>query len=314
MSLSSIGLFGVVVLVSSLQGILADFALDNHVNCTLWASVHECNRNPPFMWTHCIPACVKHARNDDQRCEAWAEGGECANNPGYIQTHCPQSCGYALGWHGAARAGLGLPARALHPGNDHHEWAVSLEAGGSGIHSAAVLLVRRVRRVLSGGAFVGLAEVSPSSLLQAYGLVETLVYALRVLQLHLSSAASTGDVVGIRANVEEAVTGINDLLSFSGDELARQLPAMLRLAETAAGRVESWQEQQELGVAVDGTSEMSVEGGGAKLVRWGRRHAGPSSSSEVVPQAQILPSASVAGGVFRLADGALVPALGFATE
>jgi len=61
-------------------------------DCVRWAQEGECAQNPSFMWSDCLPACVQHAKDDDERCDIWMREGECTNNPSYIQVHCPESC------------------------------------------------------------------------------------------------------------------------------------------------------------------------------------------------------------------------------
>ena len=298
--------------VIMLQLTKAEFAFDSHINCTVWANSHQCNKNTHFMWTQCVPACVQHASDDDKRCENWAETGECTANPGFILPHCPQSCGFSLGWSIFARSQLRLPTRVLHIDNDNREWDIELSRP-RGVEEAAVMLLRRVQRVMSGGAFVGMSEhAAPSSFLHSYGVFEVLIYALRALLLHAKGGgAGTGGAGEVAASLEADVESLWPLLSFSGDILARRLPAARRIVEAAAARVDNWQQTGgvvAVSVGADGEAD-STTGVSAlsKLVQFGRARA---SERPRLP----LPTAAVGlPGSLRISSGHLMPIIGLST-
>ena len=178
---------------------------------------------------------------------------------------------------------------------------------------SAVMLLRRVQRVMSGGAFVGMSEhAAPSSFLHSYGVFEVLIYALRALLLHAKGGgAGTGGAGEVAASLEADVESLWPLLSFSGDILARRLPAARRIVEAAAARVDNWQQTGgvvAVSVGADGEAD-STTGVSAlsKLVQFGRARA---SERPRLP----LPTAAVGlPGSLRISSGHLMPIIGLST-
>jgi hypothetical protein len=86
---------------------------DDSVNCPVWASKGECQKNQGYMLVHCRKSCrqctetnkkqppVLPPRKDagedcvdanPEKCPAWASKGECQKNRGYMHVHCKKSC------------------------------------------------------------------------------------------------------------------------------------------------------------------------------------------------------------------------------
>jgi len=89
--------------------------VDNHVDCTYWAGMGECEANPGYMLENCPAACGScepvptpapmppptPCVDNHVDCAYWAGLGECEANPGYMLVNCQAACG-SCGSGGAA--------------------------------------------------------------------------------------------------------------------------------------------------------------------------------------------------------------------
>lgn len=108
--------------------------------CTHWAKVGECSKNPRYLLVHCPKSCgvcgneavmpIVEESSENEYCEAgvctriidipildqcqdgyqedphscklWADMGECDNNPNFMMTNCAKSCGLCLSSNGGS--------------------------------------------------------------------------------------------------------------------------------------------------------------------------------------------------------------------
>lgn len=236
-----------------------------HDDCLLWQEEGECVNNPNFMWSSCSSACNSHQKDDNERCEEWAAEGECAANPSYIQLHCPESCGFQLHWNPHLRSEMGYDYLAP-PDGPEGETIVSrltslVTCPVEDMMQVGDAVRHRVQAYLSGGAnlnsitMLGLSSSAPSAFLGAYGLVEAVLYSLRVYDFIISGSAHGDATEALRVASTKRLQEVQDALTASGwkaDPLFRLLPAFGSLLQQA------WRDAQ-VALGLDGTGDDAHE-------------------------------------------------------
>eukprot|EP00931_Biecheleriopsis_adriatica_P121342 TRINITY_DN96424_c0_g1_i1.p1 TRINITY_DN96424_c0_g1~~TRINITY_DN96424_c0_g1_i1.p1 ORF type:complete len:310 (+),score=38.88 TRINITY_DN96424_c0_g1_i1:83-1012(+) len=80
-----------------------DNCADTSTQCSRWASVGECEKNPKYMRASCAKSCGScppslgvtpdNCADYNGQCSHWARSGECKKNSGYMKASCAKSCG-----------------------------------------------------------------------------------------------------------------------------------------------------------------------------------------------------------------------------
>ena len=207
-----------------------------HDDCDLWASQNECVNNPNFMWSSCSSACLQQKDDNAPDCKKWAEEEfQCWENPAYIQLHCPQSCGYQLHWNPYIRNEMEFDHLAPPDGAEGEiitsRLSSLLSCPVEDMMQVGDAVRHRVHAYLSGGAnlkmTLGLASSAPTPFLGAYGLVEAVLYSLRVYNLIVSGSAHEAATEALRdasaSRLEKVLAALADS-GWKADPLFRQLP------------------------------------------------------------------------------------------
>lgn len=212
-------------------------------DCDLWLSEKQCIENPNFMWTSCSTACLR-SKDSHEKCAEWAAEGECTANPHFIQTNCPEACGHQLAWNPYLRNEMRFDA--LQPPN-----GASAEVGKSLLESllscpvvdmmqVADAMRHRVQVYLSGGAnmpSLGLSSSSPTEFLGVYGLVEAVLYGLRVYHAIITGSAHAGATQAVQAASSARIDRVLQALTqarWTADSLMRQIPQFGDMLKDAA--------------------------------------------------------------------------------
>lgn len=186
------------------------------------------------MWTHCQSSCIAHSQDDDERCKDWCDEGECEANPNYILFHCPKCCANALAWNPWARQSIGIE-----PFLDHNyiKWvAVESCSIPQDLLAAAQMMKTRLVNYIKGGASAvsGLSFDAPNQFLGIYGLVEALIYTLRlykVVSVEQLSETSQSKYDVLISDIEDNILQAH----YRSDLLTRKLPSWIQsLSEFSA--------------------------------------------------------------------------------
>mmetsp|Transcript_17905 Transcript_17905/g.33667 ORF Transcript_17905/g.33667 Transcript_17905/m.33667 type:complete len:620 (-) Transcript_17905:161-2020(-) len=242
-----------VVVLLHIVGTHASYTFED---CERWAKEGECIKNPRFIWLHCLPSCVAHAKDDNAKCSRWRDEGECSKNKAYVPLHCPRSCDYSLAWHPNYRSAINVDDRSFQqPTPPDHTPSVAVEYIGhtsqghkcptlmaNGVYRAAITMQNRITNILKYGHYVGYGRDSPSEFLQSYGVFEGILYTLRLYDIVLS----TGRVASrAEKRIQEIINEMElSLKNYDGDQMTRRMRGYLYRLEEAGQLVTAYVEKE----------------------------------------------------------------------
>jgi hypothetical protein len=103
------------------------------------------------------------------------------------------------------------------------------------IYQAAATLRNRVKNILNNASFVGHSKSAPTEFLLAYGIVESMLYALRLYETVTDTYGH--DIVVDQGSINMMIRDIEAQLTYDVDKLVRSLVKWSRFLDLAEGIV-----------------------------------------------------------------------------
>lgn len=246
-----------------------------------------------------------------------------------VPLHCPRSCDLSTAWHPHYRSALNIDEKSFTPlPPPDHTPSVALEYVGhssdgqpcpsissNSVYMSAITMQSRITNIMKHNSYIGFGQDAPSEFLQSYGVLEGMLYALRLYDIVLSTSR-----VASRAEkrVQEIIDDIEDSLNnYDGDKLTRRMRAHLYRLEEAGQLVTDYLEkevhEQRMRYAMDSNGgERCQDALRLDLNDVHRVYASPPSqllAPTVVTPSQVKDSPPV----FTLSNGVDMPSLGLGT-